>query len=300
MLTRVSNWWFPEVPLARVALFRVVIYLFIIWDILFLTNDVIGHSYAPHLAAPLWLSRALHLPAPNPLLAHTLQLAIILGCLVAASGRLPRLAGAVVAVSFTWWMLDSQGFGYVSHDHLALVVATWVLPTAGRARVRDHGTSQSAGWALRVVSVAVAVTYFGSFFSKWVRSGTPWAWADSAVFVWAIMRRGSPLVRWTLQVPWLLVIGQWVLLTAEFCSPVVLWLKGRWLVAAVVFFWGFHLMTFLALGIHFLPTVVCWLALMPLERLLPRWRNARVGSRRVTTAPAPAAAHSSGGIDLSS
>ena len=33
---------------------------------------------------------------------------------------------------------------------------------------------------------------------------------------------------------------------------------------------GFHFMTFLALGIHFLPTVVCWAALFPLERLLPQ------------------------------
>ncbi|MFV0460902.1 MAG: hypothetical protein ACK5MT_19280 [Actinomycetales bacterium] len=286
MGARFVTWWFPDLPLARVAVLRVLIYLFVIWDVFYLTQDVIGHGYAPDLAAPLWLGRALQLPDPSPLLAQILRVVIVVSALVAASGRLPRLAGASVAVSFTWWMLDSQGFGYVSHDHLALVVATWVLPTVGPASFTDTATSQRAGWALRVVMVAVVATYFGSFFSKWVRSGTPWAWANSAVFVWAIMRRGSIFVQWTLQVPWLLTAGQWVLLTAELLSPLVLGLHSRWLLAAVVFFFGFHFMTWVALGIHFLPTVVCWFAFFPLERL-PVWLANRWAALRGTQAGAP-------------
>lgn len=171
-------------------------------------------------------------------------------------------------------MFDSQGFGYVQHDHLALVMATWVLPTAGPARFSDTHTTRAGGWALRVMGIAVVLTYFGSAISKWVRSGTPWAWANSAVFVWAIMRRGSAFIRWTLEVPWLLQIGQWALLTAEFLAPAALWLRGRPLYAIVLFFAGFHLMTYLSLGIHFLPTVVCWLAFLPLEKLLRRHRAA--------------------------
>ena len=280
---RAGRWFFPAVPAARVAVFRVFVYLFIIFDLFFGVNDVIGHSYAPDLAQPLLLTRVLHLPGPSLALAYTLQWTIIVGCLVAASGWLPRLAGTVVAVAFTWWMLDSQGFGYVQHDHMALVIATWVLPTAGLARFTDTHRTRAGGWALQVVAIAVVATYFGSAISKWVRSGSPIAWANSAVFVWAIMRRGSGFIRWTLEYPWLLVIGQWALLTAEFLAPVALWLKGRWLSLTVAFFFGFHLMTYLSLGIHFLPTVVCWLALLPLEKLLPRHRAAA----RVSVAARP-------------
>jgi hypothetical protein len=73
----------------------------------------------------------------------------------------------------------------------------------------------------------------------------------------------------------------------EFLSPVVLWLRGRWQLAGAMFFLAFHLANTVMLGIHFLPTVVCWLAFAPLERVaakLPRWRTA--GSRTATKAAA--------------
>jgi len=61
----------------------------------------------------------------------------------------------------------------------------------------------------------------------------------------------------------------------------VLWLRGRWLYLAIATFCGFHLLTFAALGIHFLPTVVCWAAFLPLERV--------AGARRWVREPALAA-----------
>jgi hypothetical protein len=60
---------------------------------------------------------------------------------------------------------------------------------------------------------------------------------------------------------------QWIVLVAEFCSPILLWLKGRALYAALLFWAGFHLSTYVMLKIHFLPLVVCLLAFLPLERL---------------------------------
>jgi hypothetical protein len=60
---------------------------------------------------------------------------------------------------------------------------------------------------------------------------------------------------------------QWVGIIGEFLSPLVLWLRGRRQLAGAMFFLGFHLANTLILGIHFLPTVVCWLAFAPLERV---------------------------------
>jgi hypothetical protein len=56
----------------------------------------------------------------------------------------------------------------------------------------------------------------------------------------------------------------------EFLSPIALFVKGKWLYGVVVFFCLFHLLTYLALGIHFLPTVICWAAFLPLEKLVPK------------------------------
>jgi hypothetical protein len=161
---------------------------------------------------------------------------------------------------------------------MALAVACWVLPTIGRAGFSDQRRSEAAGWAVRCIQVAVVLTYIGSAFMKWIRTGSPIIWANSSVFTWAIMRRGTDLVRWTLEQPAILRVAQWVLIIAEFASPVVLFLRGRLLALSIAFYLGFHLMTYLALGIHFLPTVICWLAFMPLERLVP-WAQRHANSR---------------------
>lgn len=273
----VGRWWLSPVPLARIAYLRVILYLFVVWDVLYLTNDVIGHGYTPEFYQPTLLGRLLPFLQPSVGGAQALLAIVIASCLVAASGVLPRVSGAVVALSFTAWMIDSQGFAYVSHDHMALIVATWVLPTVGRAGFSDQRPAERAGWVVRCIQVATVATYVGSAVNKIVRTGSPWAWANGSVFTWAIMRRGSDLIRWTLEYPALLRLSQWGLLLAEIVVPVVFWLRGRWLFLAISFFFLFHLATFLSLGIHFLPTVVCWLAFAPLERLAP-W-GARVWAR---------------------
>ena len=267
----VVNWIVTPVPLARVAAFRILIYAFLLLDILWIRTSVIPHGYVPDLYQPTWLSRVLHIPPLTPGQGTALQWFLIAACLAAIVavplGRFQRTTGTLAALGFWLWMLNSQGYGYISHDHLALMVTVSVLPTVGLTRLRDHTLSQAAGWAMRSVQLGVVATYFGSAILKWMRAGSPAGWANSAVFVWAIMRRGSPLIRWTLDYPWLLILGQWGLYLIELFSPLVFWLRGKWLYLAVGTFVLFHTATFLSLGIHFLPTVVCWAAFLPLERL---------------------------------
>jgi hypothetical protein len=75
------------------------------------------------------------------------------------------------------------------------------------------------------------------------------------------------------------------MLIAEFLSPVVLFLRGKALLLSAAFFLGFHFITFLSLGIHFLPTVICWLAFFPIERVA-----AGIGSRVRSLRPQPSPA----------
>jgi len=167
---------------------------------------------------------------------------------------------------------------------MALMVDTLVLPTVGAAGYRDHTPSEAAGWAVRCVQVAVVLTYFGSVLSKWSRTGSLIVWANGSVFTWAITRRGSDLVAWSLDYPYLLRAGQWGLLGLEMLSPLALVLRRRWLWLLISLFMAFHLSTFIAIGIHFLPTVVCWTAFLPLERVVPvvdRWRGRVRRVRRV-------------------
>jgi hypothetical protein len=285
-MKRIVGWWTTPVPLARVALFRTVVYLFLLYDIFVLVNDVVPHGYAADLYRPLFIGRVLPLPEPSPPLVHTVQVVLVVGALIAATGRLPRLAGWVVAVCYFEWLVIGMSFGKVDHDHLALLVALWVLPTVGRARHGDLTPSEAGGWAFRCIQVATIATYVGSAFAKWSRNGAPFAWGGSAVFTWAIIRRGTEFIDWILEYPWLLRISQWMLLIAEFLSPIVLFLHGKALLLAVGFFLSFHLVTYLSLGIHFLPTVICWLAFFPLERLIPPIRR-RLPSPTPSPTPEP-------------
>ena len=275
------DWLTRPVPLARVAAFRALVYGFIIWDVLYAFNDVVPHSVIPELYQPTLLARLVGLQPLSTAVSQALLAAIIVCCVVAILGRAQRLAGWGVMVTFWVWALNSQGFSYVQHDHMALMVATLVLPTIGVAHYRDQRLSQAAGWAFRCIQIATVLTYFGSAISKWARSGSLAVWANSSVFTWAIIRRGSDLVRWTLEYPMLLRAGQWGLVAIEALSPVVLFLRGRWLYLAIGLFFAFHLSTYLAIGIHFLPTVVCWFAFFPLEKV-----TARLGGRFGPGAPA--------------
>jgi hypothetical protein len=170
-------------------------------------------------------------------------------------------------VAFLDWVSIGMSYSKVDHDHLALVVATWVLPTVGTARLRDRTRSEAAGWALLAIQLAVVSTYFLSAVAK-VRFGG-WGWANGSIFAWAMTRRGTPLGRALLDPPWILWLGQWSLLLLETLSPLLLFLRNRARYLLVATFAAFHAVTFAMLTIHFLPLVVCLLAFLPLEHLAP-------------------------------
>jgi hypothetical protein len=274
----VSRWWFPAEPRNRIAVLRAAIYLFVIYDMFYLVNDVVPHGYAPpEIFQPVLILRLVDHPAPTPLLVHSLQVLLVAAALTAATGRLPRLAGWTVAFAYLEWVFLGMSYGKVDHDHLAFLVALFVLPTVARVRWDDRTRSELAGWALRCIQVAVVATYFLAAWAKLKRGG--WDWPNGATFYWAMTRRGTGLGHLLLEVPTLLVLSQWLVLVAEALSPAVLFLRGRAKVGAAAFYLGFHLATYLTITIHFLPLVVCWLAFAPLERVAERSGRLATGAR---------------------
>ena len=294
-LRSVATWFMPVLPESRVAILRTVIYLFVIIDIHLFVRDPIPLSGNSELYQPLLIERLFHLPPPSVPLTIALYLILVVFCLLAAANVFPRLAGGVVAAAFTWWTAIGMSYGKVDHDHLALVVALWVLPTVGviADRWRSVERSAQAGWALKCIQIAVISTYFLSALTK-IRSGG-WSitsWPESSILLWAIVRRPHGLGQFLLPYPELLHVMQWLSFTAELTSVVVLWLRGRALLAAAVFWMGFHAFTLAILYVHFAPTAICWLAFAPLERFGPWLRGVKArrrerASRRSTRHPVP-------------
>jgi hypothetical protein len=258
MVGALNRWWFGPVPVRRIGIIRVIVYLFLPLDMLLFTGGVWGHTQATSIYRPVFVARLLHLPGASTALVYTLFVVVVTAGLIAATGRLPRAAGYVVALGYTQWAMLAMSYGKVDHDHLALIVALFVLPTVGRA------SEEAAGWAIRCMQIAVVATYFLSSYAK-IRHGG-WEWPNGATFQWAVTRRGTFFGHFVAGIPYMLLIGQWFVLLAETASPVLLFLRGRLLYAGVAFFLVFHLMTWMAITIHFLPHVICLAAFLPLER----------------------------------
>ena len=263
---------YQPLPHGRVALLRLAIYGFTIADLFWVVNDVFAHADAPAaLYRPVLLREWLHLPVPFHNYVHVLRWVIIIGCLLCASGQLPRrvgvLSGYVVAIAFTDWVSIGMSYSKIDHDHFALIVALWVLPSVGVARFGERARSEAAGWALLCIQIGCVATYFLSALAKFRYGGLDWP--TGSTFAWAMTRRGTGLGRAMLSPPWILTASQFLIITVELLSPLLLVFRRRLRYLFVVGLFGFHLSTYLTLKIHFLPLVFCLLAFLPLEQILP-------------------------------
>ncbi|WP_299952231.1 MFS transporter permease [uncultured Modestobacter sp.] len=281
------RWWFRPVPLARIAVFRAIAYLFIPVDVFLTTAWVRAHADVPtDWYAPLLIGRLLHLPTPTHTVVLVVQWALVVAAVAAATGRAPRLLGIAVFLLYSEWMVIAMSYGKVDHDRIAFLVALAVLPTIGRARLRDRRSSEAAGFAMAAVLVTVMLTYFLAAWAK-IRFGG-WDWATGATLTRAVVRRGTELSVWTLDVAWLLPAAQWVMIVAELAAPLILLVRtDRARIGLVLFLLGFHVMVYAGVGIIFLPHCIAILSILPWERLSVLQRRSRVGLPAVPGSPTP-------------
>jgi Vitamin K-dependent gamma-carboxylase len=279
-LQAVAAWWFQPMPRGRIAALRTIIYLFIFVDVLLTTAWVGDHAAVPgELYGPLLLGRLLPLPVPGELLVPVIKYSLLACAAIAATNRLPRIAGTAVFLLYFEWMFIAMSYGKVDHDRFAFLVALAVLPTAGAARWGDRTVDEKAGWAVRCIQVAVVLTYFLSVFAK-LRFGGP-EWLTSATLTRAVIRRGTWIAEPLLEVPWVLQLAQWGIVAFELAAPLLL-VPGkvgrRFLIGALIF----HAVTFSTITIIFLPHVICLFSFVPLERIDPARIKERVLQRRRT------------------
>jgi hypothetical protein len=272
----VIRWLTAPVPLGRVAAFRTLVYLFVIADLLIFTPWVRAHANVPsELYRPLLIGRVLPLPTPTAALVWGVFAALLVSAAVAATGRLPRLAGAAVALLYLQWMVIAFSYGKVDHDRFGFLVALAVLATVGRARHGDPTRSEAAGWALRVTQLAVVATYFLAAWAKLRVGGLDWL--TSGTLTWAIIRRGTWLGELLLAAPWVLIAAQIGIVAFELASPLVFVLRERWRYAMVGGFYSFHVVSFATITISFLPHMVAMASFLPLERVRPAaWASSRL------------------------
>ena len=115
-----NRWLFAPVPRGRVAAFRTLVYLFVIADLCYFTPWVRAHADVPtDLYQPLLVGRLLPRPTPTAAVVWTVFGALLVAAAVAATGRLPRLAGWTVFALYFEWMVIAMSYGKVDHDRFA-------------------------------------------------------------------------------------------------------------------------------------------------------------------------------------
>jgi len=287
-IDRLGRWFFVPVPLARIAVFRLIAYLFIPLDVFVTTRWVAAHAEVPtEYYQPLLIGDWLSLPTPTTAVVETVKW-LLIGCaLLAATGKAPRVWGTATFLLYFEWMVIAMSYGKVDHDRYAFLVALAVLPTVGIARWRDHRRSEAAAFAVAVIFLAVMLTYFLAAWAKIRFGGIDWV--NGSTLTRAVLRRGTDLSMWTLDVPGLLHVSQYLMIGLEVLSPLMLLVRrDRARVMLVVFLLGFHLMVFAGVRIIFLPHVVAILVLVPWERLVRAKPDPKVFPRpldRVGLAP---------------
>jgi hypothetical protein len=262
-----ERFWFPAVPAARFEIFRRLLYGYLVLDVLVTTAWVRDHGTADAgLYQPLLIGRLLPLPVPTDAVVTVTMWTVLVGAVLGIAGRSPRLVGAITACAYLQWMVIAFSYGKVNHDRFPLLVALFVAVTVGRTSIRDRTPSTAAGWALRMTMVATVSVYFLSVVAK-VRYGG-WLWANSATLTQALLRRATFLGRELRDLPQVAVLAQWGAVAFEVLSPLLLVRhRIRWVLWGTAI--GFHVVTFAVLSIGFYPQVLCLLAFLPLERLVP-------------------------------
>lgn len=274
----VSRWLHDPLPDARLAVFRLLAYLFVPVDVLVLHTSGSYHGYAdPAFYQPLAIGRLLPLPTPTTGVVAVCTWGAVAGAAVLAvlalRGRTSRALGWVVFALYLEVQVIAFSYGKVDHDRVAFLVALAVLPTVGAVRLRGDRRSAAAGWALRCVQLAVVATYFYAALAK-LRFGGP-EWVNSGTIARAVIRRGTPLAEPLLALPWTLQATQWFIMAFELSAPLVFLASERVQRWVVAFWLSFHAMTYAMITIAFWPHLLCLLAFLPLERLARRPRRPR-------------------------
>jgi hypothetical protein len=300
-VTLVRRWqafWFPAVPVRRLAAFRIVMTGYAFFDVWLVSGFISRYSRVDdEFYTALVVLRPL--PRLTPSLTSAVYAVLVISLALALVGSFTRPALWIAAPLYLWWWATYYSFGAVHHGRIPVVVALFVLAAgpSGRAysvdslrtrrRVARLGApsptaeqrDELAGWALRVMMVVVVAAYLLAAFSKlWV---TGPGWVRGGALEAVMIKNGTPPAMLLVRHIWL-VYGMAALTLVLESTAWLLFFRGRirdaYVVAAVLF----HIGTLLVLNISFLGLVLAYLAFYDLEVGVDRigaWLRRRFGAK---------------------
>jgi Vitamin K-dependent gamma-carboxylase len=297
LVRRWQAFWFPAVPVRRVAAFRIVMTTYAFFDVWLVSGFISRYaSVDDGFYKPLIFLRPLPRLDPGP--TSAVYVVLVVSLAFALIGCFTRPALCIAAPLYLWWWGTYYSFGAVHHGRIPVVMALFVLAVApsgaawsvdawraARRAVRrglpppdSDRRDELAGWALRLIMVLVVGAYVLAAYSKLRVSGPGWVTGGALEAV--MMKNRTPAALLLLRHGWVVQIMAALTLVLE-STAWLLFFRGRirdaYVVAAVLF----HIGTLLVLNISFLGLVAAYLAFYDLEVGVDRVR-AWLRRRRTT------------------
>jgi hypothetical protein len=288
LVQRWQAFWFPAVPVRRVAAFRVVMTAYAFFDVWLVSGFVSRYARVDDtFYKPLIFLRPL--PRADPGLTSAIHAVLVVSLAFALAGCFTRPALWIAAPLYLWWWGTYYSFGAVHHGRIPVVAALFVLAAApsgsaysvdslrARRRAARRGLPQPAadrrdvlaGWALRVMMVLVVGAYVFAAYAKLRVSGP--GWVTGGALEGVMVKNGTPAAMFLVRHVWAVHAMSALTLLLE-ASAWLLFFRGRirdaYVVAAVLF----HVGTLVVLNISFLGLVLSYLAFYDLEVGVDRMR----------------------------
>jgi hypothetical protein len=280
LVQRWQAFWFPAVPVRRLAVFRIVMTTYALFDIWLVSGFISRYS---RVDDEFYKALVILQPYPRlgPALTSAVHAVLVVSMALALVGCFTRTALWIAAPLYLWWWGTYYSFGAVHHGRITAVAALFVLavaPSGGAYSVDSWlarrraarlgapasaaGRDELAGWALRVMMVLVVGAYLLAAYSKLRVTGPGWVKGGALEAV--MIKNGTPAAMLLVRHVWLVYAMAALTLVLE-GTAWLLFFRGRirdaYVVAAVLF----HIGTLLVLNISFLGLVAAYLAFYDLE-----------------------------------
>lgn len=296
-----QRFWFPALPVRRLAAFRLVLVGYALYDVWLRTGFISRYARVDEeFYDPIVLTRLLGDPHLSPGVTSALYAVLVVALVMGFVGLFTRPALIVAAVLHAWWFATFYSYGGMAHNRIPTTMALIVCAVAPagaaysldavwrRARRADpvdpipapaDDRDPLAGWALRMMMVLVVVAYVVAAITKIRTSGFDWpaGGALEEVLVEKNVPFGLFIAR---QGEWAMFALGVATLALEATAIVVIF-GARWRNVYLAVAAAFHLGIYLTLRINFLALVLAYLAFFELEIAagrIARWAR-RVGAR---------------------
>jgi vitamin K-dependent gamma-carboxylase-like protein len=296
LVRRWQAFWFPAVPVQRLAAFRIVMTGFALADMWFVSGFISRYSRVDdEFYRPLLVLRPL--PRLGPDLTTAIHVVLCATLALALVGLFTRLALLIAAPLYLWWWATYYSFGAIHHGRIPIVIALFVMAVApagpaysldsllarrwaaraGASVAAREERDELAGWALRVMMVVVVAAYMLAAYAKLARSGVGWVTGGAVEGI--MLENQVPAALLVLRHTWAVHAMAALTLVLE-GTAWLLFLRGRVRDAYVSFAVLFHVGTLIVLNINFLGLTLAYLAFYDLEvgtARLAAWLRPRVG-----------------------